>query len=89
MCLGQDVDDLNTKLHEVVTGTSAAAQRLRAAFDLLGGQYPEWNPTLVEELRRWLENQSAGARKARQAGAELDAALRDPRWTAAPAVMTA
>jgi superfamily II DNA or RNA helicase len=82
LSLGGEVDDLNGKLHEVMTGASAGAQRVRTAFELLGNQYPEWDQSLLDELRRWLETQSPGSRKARQAGAELDAAIRDPRWAA-------
>jgi len=82
VCAEETSDDLNTTMHHLMNRDYASAARLRAAFDLLGNKYPEWEKELVADLVRWRNTLGAGSKKARLAGAELEAAIRDPRWRA-------
>jgi PAS domain-containing protein len=82
VCLNAGTTDLNALFHNQMTRDIATAQRLRKCIDKLGG-YPEWQPELIRELDLFGQHLSENQRKARLLGREIDAALEDPRWTAA------
>jgi superfamily II DNA or RNA helicase len=80
LCLVPDVIDLNAAFHEQQSRNIASAERLRAAYSLIG--YPEWSPEVVRELREEVASLSANQQKTVLIGSPLDAALADPRWQA-------
>ena len=82
VCLGTGPEDLNQRLYEQMNRDIASARRLQRCIDRLG-QYPEWTPEICRELERFMAGLSDNRRQARLLGAELDAALDDPRWAAA------
>lgn len=81
VCVNDDSDDLNETFHEQMGRNIAGARRLKACFDRLGG-YPVWPDELRRELAEFISAMGDGQRQARLAGAELEAALNDPRWSA-------
>ncbi len=81
--LGAAMGQFNQLWYQQMTRDFATAQRLRAALERLGGDYPQWPPELEPELEHYRRTASANQRKARMAGKEIDAALQDPRWLAA------
>jgi hypothetical protein len=78
-----DSDDLNATFHEQMGRDIAGARRLKACFARLG-DYPVWPEELRRELAELVDGIADGQRQARLAGAELEAALNDPRWIAQP-----
>jgi hypothetical protein len=76
---GRGAGDLNEGFYSLMAEQTATAERLRKAFNRLG-DYPTWDSIHVEELSGLISNLSAADAKALRAGAELDAALADPRW---------
>ncbi len=80
-CLGAGPEDLNRKLYEQMNRDMASSRRLRRCLDRLG-DYPEWTPDLIQDLERFVAGLSENQRQARLLGAELDAAIDDPRWLA-------
>ncbi|MGH2458603.1 MAG: helicase-related protein, partial [Chloroflexota bacterium] len=81
-CLGEGTDDLNAVLYRQLSRDIASAQRLKRCLDKFG-EYPSWPPVLCAELASFAEQLPDNRRRARLIGAELDAALQDPRWEAA------
>src|SRR5690348_14385575 len=61
LCLVPDAVDLNLAFHDQQARNISSAERLRRAHALIG--YPEWEPTLVTELRSEVEELSANQRK--------------------------
>jgi hypothetical protein len=55
---------------------------IRKCFELLGGNYPNWEESLRRELKEFAQGLTEHQRKATLTGAEIDGALRDPRWAA-------
>jgi len=88
VCADGETDDLNRVFHHLMTRDIAGARRLMRCFELFGKAYPEWDDSLRGELAAWSLSLSAGQRRARFAGAELEAAIRDPRWEASGADAT-
>ncbi len=82
VCLGEGLADLNRLMYRQMSHDSASAARLRLCLERLGG-YPPWPESLRQDLEGFIKNLPEHRRKARLAGMELDAALRDPRWAAA------
>jgi len=82
VCVNGDSDELNRTFHEQMSRDIAGAKRLKACFERLGG-YPQWPESLRQELAGLVAQFTDGQRRARLAGAELEAALNDPRWAAA------
>jgi hypothetical protein len=82
VCVNSDSDDLSTTLHKQMGRDIAGAKRLKECFARLGG-YPEWPEDLRRELAVLVAGITQGQRHARLAGAELEAALNDPRWMGA------
>lgn len=80
--LGQGTDDLNGAFYREMKRGGAIKQRMDECYKKLGG-YPEWSPSLCQELAAFADRLNEGQKKARQAFKELDAALQDPRWQAA------
>jgi hypothetical protein len=78
--LGAAMGQFNQVWYERMTRDIATAQRLRAALERLGGDYPTWPPELEPEMEHYRRTASGNQRKARMAGKEIDAALQDPRW---------
>jgi superfamily II DNA or RNA helicase len=81
VCLTGSADDLNNTFHEQMTRDIAGAKRLRRSFDSLGG-YPVWTDELREQLNEFYSQLTDNQRHARIIGAEVEAALGDPRWLA-------
>jgi hypothetical protein len=82
VCTGADPHSLKQAFYQHMRQSSGAAgARLKQCFDRLGG-YPEWPPDFCRELEQWVGSLPEYRRTSRLAGMELDAALRDPRWTA-------
>jgi hypothetical protein len=82
VCIDEEVGDLNRVLFRQMKRDIATVQRLEKCLEKLGG-YPEWSESLLEELREFLDGLTPNDRNARLLGSQLDAALDDPRWTAA------
>ena len=80
-CLDPDAAGLNETLYRQESRDIASAQRLKQCRERLGG-YPELDLVLLRELDGFVQELSAGQRRARLLGKELDAALEDPRWDA-------
>ena len=84
ICLGGGARNLNDFMYQQLSRAELAGRRrLQQCQERLGG-YPLWSDWLVRELDEFARTLSAGERRARVAGSELDAALQDPRWAAAP-----
>ena len=82
VCGGADPHSLKHAFYQQMKqSTGTAGTRLKQCFDRLGG-YPEWPPDFCRELEQWVGSLPEFRRTSRLAGMELDAALRDPRWTA-------
>ncbi|MFI5379497.1 MAG: helicase-related protein [Tepidisphaerales bacterium] len=81
VCVNGDSDNLNGTFPEQMGRDIAGAKRLKECFSRLGG-YPEWPEDLRCELAVWFAAITEGQHHARLAGAELEAALNDPRWVA-------
>jgi len=86
LCLVPHAVDLNQAFHDQQTRNIASAERLRRAHALVG--YPDWQPSLVAELRGEVEDLVANQRKNVLIGSPLDAALDDPRWQAVATLRT-
>lgn len=82
LSLDSRASNLNEVLHQWLSRDIASAVRLRGVLDKLGG-YPEWPADLVVELREQAKVMTPNDRKAIVIGGQIDAALQDPRWTAA------
>jgi hypothetical protein len=81
-----DGADLNSTLSRGIASDRAMSPRLQRAARLLAGKpngLPVWPPALVQELRAYADGLRPSQKRARGAGSELDAALNDPRWSAA------
>lgn len=84
--LGHGTGDLNGVLYRQLQREDIASRdRLERALKLLGGQYPEWPDHLIEELNAFDRTADANQRRGRLIGKEIDAAIADPRWSAAHA----
>ena len=81
-CLGEGTADLNRVMYNHMARDMASAARLKQCMDRLGG-YPEWSEEIRCDVEQFIEALPENRRKARLAGVELEAALRDPRWAAA------
>ena len=83
--LGQGTGDLNQLLFQQLQRQEIASrQRLELVRQRLGSGYPEWPAHLLEELSAYDQAVTLNERRGRLIGKELDAALADPRWAAAP-----
>jgi hypothetical protein len=82
VCLGEGLADLNRLMYRQMSHDSAGAARLKVCLERLGG-YPQWPESLRQDLEGFIKNLPEQRRKARLAGMEVDAALRDPRWAIA------
>lgn len=81
VCAGADPQALKQALYQQMKqSTGFAGARLKQCFDRLGG-YPDWQPDYCRELEQWIGSLPEFRRTSRLAGMELEAALRDPRWT--------
>ena len=80
LCLDPDAADLNQVFHAQRTRDIGSAVRLARAYDLVG--YPEWDTSLVEELRQVVRGLGPNQRDNVLLGSPLDAAMADPRWRA-------
>ncbi len=76
------VVDFNGLLHKQLGRDFATASRLRKVLELLA-EYPVWPEDLKDELREFAQSQRPSERKGRVIGKEIDAAIADPRWSAA------
>jgi superfamily II DNA or RNA helicase len=74
--------DFNEILYRQMNSDRPGAERLRKCFELLGGNYPNWEEWLRRELKEFAQGLTEHQRKATLTGAEIDGALRDPRWAA-------
>jgi len=81
-CLGEGTGDLNGTLYRWTKQDTASAVRLKQCLDRLDG-WPQWTEELRYDLDEFVRDLPENRRKARLLGAELDAALEDPRWAAA------
>jgi len=81
VCLGEGAADLSGVMYRHMRQETPSAARLRQCLERLGG-YPQWPESLRQDLQRFIANLPEPRRKARLAGKELEAALRDPRWSA-------
>lgn len=79
-CLDHGIGNLNGLFYHQMTRDILSQQRLERCFRLLGNAYPDWTDDLIAEIRRSTENLPANRKQARLIGAELEAALSDPRW---------
>jgi hypothetical protein len=82
VCLNEGTDDLNAVLHRQISRDLPGAARLRECYDRLGG-YPQWDAATLRDLQAFENDLPEDRRRARLMGAELQAALDDPRWVAA------
>lgn len=73
--------DLNGLWDLQMSRDIASAVRLRKALEKLDG-FPEWPAEVRQEFAIFARNLSPNQRHARLLGAEIDAALDDPRWMA-------
>jgi len=80
VCINNDIGDLNQIIFEQINKHSPTALRLKRCLEKLGGRYPEWPDSIIEELQEFLKNLTEEERSARLLGKQLDAALDDPRW---------
>lgn len=85
VCLGEGAADLKRVMYRHMSQDSASAARLKQCWERLG-RYPEWPESLRQDLERFIDKLPEHRRKARLAGMEVDAALRDPRWAVATGV---
>jgi hypothetical protein len=75
-------DALNRAFYVQMCRKGPMAARLRVCHDRFGG-YPHWPEWLVDEVKQFVDALTPDQRRARLAGNEIQAALDDPRWTAA------
>ncbi len=82
VCAGADPYSLKQAFYEQMQqGTGTARARLKQCFEFFG-RYPDWTLGFCRELEQWIGSLPHYKRTSRLAGMEVDAALRDPRWTA-------
>ena len=79
ICFPPDTDDLNDKLHRLASEATPTAERLKSVYGRLG-DYPDWKPAHLAELRAFRHDLSQAQEKSQLTGRALDAALADPRW---------
>jgi len=79
-CHGEGTGDLNGLLYRQMTRDLVSQDKLNRCFDLLGGTWPEWPPSVVSEAEATVADLPPNRRQARLIGSELDAAIADPRW---------
>ncbi len=82
-CLDHGIGDLNGLFYHQMMRDIASQRRLERCFSLLGNAYPEWTDDILDEIRRSTESLPPNRKQARLIGAELEAALSDPRWVLA------
>lgn len=75
-----NASNLNRAFARYLGQDDATSRRLMRAYELLGGEYPEWPGIVLAEVRRFSDGLNEGRRVALRAGKELDAAMDDPRW---------
>ena len=81
VCVGEGTGDLNGVLHRQISRDLQGAARLRECYDRLG-EYPKWDAQALRDLETFEKEIAEDRRRARLMGAELQAALDDPRWAA-------
>lgn len=82
VCLNEGTRNFNELMYRHMNRGGPGGDRLKQCLERLGG-YPGWPEWLLRDLDQFIESLPEHRRKARLAGMELEAALRDPRWAAA------
>jgi len=83
VCVDPTALDLNELLHGQMARDIRSAGRLQKVLERLGG-YPDCSEDMLSELRYFASLVTESQRKGLLIGAEIDAALEDPRWAVAP-----
>lgn len=81
LAAGERDEDLNRVFHTWMQRAGQSGELLKRSFELVG--YPEWSADILRMPMEAIAGMTTNQRKNILLGTPLEAALKDPRWTAA------